>query len=39
MALVDFFLVRDRPGLAGYSDFDTGDGSDALPTRRCVSGR
>jgi OPA family glycerol-3-phosphate transporter-like MFS transporter len=25
MALVDFFLVRDRPSDAGHPDFDTGD--------------
>ncbi|HEY6461928.1 MAG TPA: MFS transporter [Polyangiaceae bacterium] len=28
MLLVDAFLVRDRPGLAGHSDFDTGDEPD-----------
>ncbi len=27
MALVDFFLVRDRPSEAGYEDFATGDES------------
>lgn len=27
MALIEFFLLRDRPGLAGHEDFDTGDAS------------
>ena len=27
MWLVEFFLLRDRPGLAGHADFDTGDAS------------
>ena len=27
MALIDFFVVRDTPGQAGFSDFDTGDAS------------
>ncbi len=27
MAVIDFFVVRDTPGQAGYSDFDTGDAS------------
>jgi OPA family glycerol-3-phosphate transporter-like MFS transporter len=27
MALVDIFIVRDTPGHAGHSDFDTGDAS------------
>lgn len=27
MFLVEFFLLKDRPGLAGFKDFDTGDAS------------
>ncbi len=27
MATIDFFVVRDTPGHAGYADFDTGDAS------------
>jgi OPA family glycerol-3-phosphate transporter-like MFS transporter len=27
MAIVDYFLVRDRPSQAGHPDFDTGDAS------------
>lgn len=27
MALVDYFIVRDRPSHAGHNDFDTGDAS------------
>jgi MFS transporter, OPA family, glycerol-3-phosphate transporter len=29
MALVDYFLVRDRPSHTGHADFDTGDGDAA----------
>lgn len=44
MLLVDTFLVRDRPGLAGHEDFDTGDeapgeasdGARAVPFREVV---
>lgn len=25
MAVIEFFLLKDRPGLAGHKDFDTGD--------------
>src|ERR1019366_3796793 len=32
MALVDFFLVRDRPSDAGYPDFNTGDDLPADPS-------
>ena len=27
MFLLEFFVLRDRPGLAGFEDFDTGDAS------------
>ena len=27
MLVVEFFLLKDRPGLAGHEDFDTGDAS------------
>jgi len=39
MAVVEFFLLRDSPGKAGFTDFDTGDASSGeenappLPTR------
>jgi OPA family glycerol-3-phosphate transporter-like MFS transporter len=30
MAVVEFFLLRDRPGQAGLQDFDTGDASSGV---------
>ncbi len=27
MLVIEFFLLKDRPGLAGFKDFDTGDAS------------